>query len=198
MSTVEESSMTGVTMKWTRSELWRQQCTSNGRTFMGWYITGNPQKDPSHQNGHFGQDIKAVIYLLTTNLDCQLSHAFHVCWLSSMTILEQILLFYFLESNWLKYHCFFIKYAPKKGQIVPRLDGRRYALPITRNHTMITDISVSVLYRTIGWFVFVTIVLLSVSYAHSMIVVDREWYVWFNCFVYIPNTTKEATNGMAK
>ena len=42
MSTVEESSMRCVTMKWKRSELWRQQCTSKGRTFMGWYITGNP------------------------------------------------------------------------------------------------------------------------------------------------------------
>ena len=41
MSTVEESSMRGVTMKWTRSELWRQQCTSKARTFIGWYITGN-------------------------------------------------------------------------------------------------------------------------------------------------------------
>ena len=97
MSTVEESSMRGVTMKWTRSELCGQQCTSNGRTFMGWYITGNPkmivhimwspvsmatrmiQNDPSHQNGNFGREIKVVIYFLTTNLDCQLLHAFHVC-----------------------------------------------------------------------------------------------------------------------
>ena len=42
MSTVEESSMIGVTKKWTRSELWRQQCTSKGKPFNGWYITGNP------------------------------------------------------------------------------------------------------------------------------------------------------------
>ena len=43
----------------------------------------------------------------------------------------------------------FIKYGPKKGQIVPRLDGRQHALTITRNHTMIADISASVLHRTI-------------------------------------------------
>ena len=45
------------------------------------------QNDPSYQNGQFGWEIKVVIYLLTANLDCQL---FHACWLSSMTILEQI------------------------------------------------------------------------------------------------------------
>ena len=66
---------------------------------------------------------------------------------------------------------------------------------------MITDISAPVLHRTIGWFVFVTMVVavcipVCSSYAHSMIVVDRKWYVWLNCFLYIPNATKEATNGM--
>ena len=34
-----------------------------------------------------------------------------------------------------------MKYAPKKGQIVLRIDDSQYVLPITRNHTMITDIS---------------------------------------------------------
>ena len=86
---------------------------------------------------------------------------------------------------------------------MPRLDGRQYALPITSNYAMITDISASVLHRTIGWFVFVTIVVavcipVCSSYADSMIVVGREWYVWLNCFLYIPNATKEATNAMAK
>ena len=149
------------------------------------------QDDPSYQNGHFGQEIKAVIYLLTTNLDCQLLRAFHACWLSSMTILEQM-------------YCFmFIKYAPKKGQIAPCLDGRQYVLPITHSHNMSTDNSAYVLHRTIGGFVFVTKVVsvcipVCSSYAHSMIIVDREWYVWINCFLYIPNATKEATTGMAK
>ena len=41
MSTVAGSSMRGDTMRWTRSELWRQQCTLKGRIFMGWYITYN-------------------------------------------------------------------------------------------------------------------------------------------------------------
>ena len=43
MSTVAEPSMRGGTMKWTRSELWRQQCASKGRTFTGWYIADNPK-----------------------------------------------------------------------------------------------------------------------------------------------------------
>ena len=133
-------------------------------------------------------------YLLTTNLDCELLHAFHACWLSSMTILEQIYCFIFRHlTGW---NHFLIRYAPKKGQIVPCLHGCQYALPITRNHTMITDISASVLHRTIGWFVFITIevavcIPVCSSYAHSMIVVDREWYVWLKCFLYIPNATKE-------
>ena len=60
---------------------------------------------------------------------------------------------------------------------MPHLDGRQYAFPITRNHTMITDISEFVLQRTIGWFVFVSIVVavcdpVCSSHAHSIIVVD--------------------------
>ena len=43
-------------------------------------------------NGHFCREIKVVIYLLTAKLDCQLLHAF-LCWLSSMTILEQFYCF---------------------------------------------------------------------------------------------------------
>ena len=43
MSTVAGPSFRGGTMKWTRSELWRQQCTSKGETFMGKYITDNPR-----------------------------------------------------------------------------------------------------------------------------------------------------------
>ena len=43
MSTVVGSSMGGGTMKWARSKLSRQQCTSKGRTFMGWYITDSPK-----------------------------------------------------------------------------------------------------------------------------------------------------------
>ena len=111
-----------------------------------------------------------------------------------MTILEQIYCLIF--RNLTGWDHFFIRYVPKKGQIVPRPDGRQYALPITRNHTMITDISASVLHRTSGWSVFVTIVVavcipVCSSYAHSMIVVDREWYVWLNYFLYIPNAPKK-------
>ena len=77
MSEVDESSMRGVTMKWTWSELWRQQCTPNGRTFMGWYITGNPKmimhimwspwqpewcKMTLPPSGHFGREFKVVIF----------------------------------------------------------------------------------------------------------------------------------------
>ena len=66
------------------------------------------------------------------------------------------------------------------------------AFSITDNHTMITDISASVLLRTIGWFVFVTIVVavcvpVCSSHAHSMIVVDRViclvklFLIYFQC-----------------
>ena len=43
LSTAAWSSMRGGTMKWTRSELCRQQCTSKDRTIMGWYVTDNPK-----------------------------------------------------------------------------------------------------------------------------------------------------------
>ena len=102
----------------------------------------------------------------------------------------------FQESNWLKRRS-------TKGQIVPHLDGRQYAFPITCNLTMITDISASVLQRTIGWFVFVSIIVavcvqVCSAHAQSMIVVDKEWYVWLNCFSNIPNATEEAIIDMAK
>ena len=68
---------------------------------------------------------------------------------------------------------------------------------------MIIDISASVLQRTIGWFVFVTIVVVECvpecSYhAYLMVVENKEGYVWLNCFSYIPNVTKEATICMEK
>ena len=89
---------------------------------------------------------------------------------------------------------------PFSGQIVPRPDAGQSAFQNTRNHNMIF---LSVLQRTISWFVFVTTVVavcvpVYSSHAHSMVFVDREWYAWLNWFSYIPNARKEATNGMAK
>ena len=64
-----------------------------------------------------------------------------------MTKVEQ---FYCFILGILLVKTILFKWGFKKGQIVPRLDGHRYAFPTTCNHTMITDISESVLQRTIG------------------------------------------------
>ena len=52
--------------------------------------------------------------------------------LLSVIILEK---FYFRNLN------DFVKCGPKNGQTVPHLDGHQYAVSITRNHNMISDIS---------------------------------------------------------
>ena len=55
ISTIAGSSMTGGTMNWTRSKLWRQQHTSYGRTLTGCYMTATHTQNQwalhlQHQN----------------------------------------------------------------------------------------------------------------------------------------------------